>query len=1042
MILAFYSSLNFNVIAQQINISRIEQMPNFPASYDLPNWKQIAIGYDSLVFDLGSSGEYLPVVFIITNTINYPNHNSFGIHSYVGSNHQNNSEAINIIPAVVGASLCGIDKSNQFGFDWVLMCEEYFNNREEEDVYLNNPNTSSGIDWWYDTMPNIFFYQLNFLYEGKADFDYQFIRIADRWLEAVITMGGSTTPWEKPFMNYRAWYLSSMTGNTSEVLEPEASGAIAWILYNAFTVTDNDKYRIAAEWALEFLNSLTSNPSYELQLSYGAYMAARMNAELNTKYDINKIINWCFDIGPLRNWGAIVGNWGGYDVNGLIGEVNGSNDYAFVMNTFEQIGALVPLVRYDDRYARAIGKWVLNAANSARLFYSRNLPDLNQDNEDWSKQYDPNSYIAYEGLRQEKWSRSPYATGDAIDGGWAQTNLGLYSSSHIGILGGIIDTTNVEKILKLDLLKTDYYHVDAYPSYLMYNPYSEKKTISYNLPTGYFDLYDAVSNKFFFNGVSDIIDISINGDTPLLIVEVPSGNTMTHHLNRTLANGVIIDYNSGIYVQNYPPRIKSLASTSNPVIAGSETQIFCTAEDNENDSIKYTWFSEVGILTGSGETMIWEAPELVGSFKLTVYIDDQNNGRDTSQLVIQVIKAINHSPQIEKIKALPRKIDLGQSSQIKCTAYDEDGDELFYNWTVKDGVISGQGNHVTWTAPYYEGNYYITCLVSDSIGGQSIDSIGIVVRDFNNFQSGKLIAHFPFNGNANDESENDNHGTVYGAQSTNDRFGEANNAYYFDGVDDYIKVANTDQLNFSGAITINFWMRIDEFFDREAYPISHGNWENRWKASITNNRLRWTVKTTDGIKDLDSETLLSKEKDYYVTLYYSGSDLEIYLNAELDAFGGWSGELLTTNIDLTIGQVLPNNDDYNFNGVIDDIRIFDYALSVNQIKDLYEIGTSVKSEHNTFIPKSTILYQNYPNPFNGQTQLAFYLSDASMVELVVYDLLGRKLETIVNDNKNPGDYVVNWNVTEKQRLMLSTGIYLVKFQADKYTEIKKIILLK
>ena len=86
----------------------------------------------------------------------------------------------------------------------------------------------------------------------------------------------------------------------------------------------------------------------------------------------------------FANWGAIVGTWGGYDVDGLIGEVNGTNDYAFLMNTFEQVGALVPLVRYDDRFARAIGKWVLNAANAARLFYTNYLPDQNQDSEEWA----------------------------------------------------------------------------------------------------------------------------------------------------------------------------------------------------------------------------------------------------------------------------------------------------------------------------------------------------------------------------------------------------------------------------------------------------------------------------------------------------------------------------------------------------------------------------------------------------------------------------------------------------------------------------------
>src|SRR3972149_5162192 len=412
--------------AQQININRIELMPNIPSPYEMRDWKKVAAGYDSL-----------------------------GLHTVVGTTSPSSAEGINLIPATTGASLIGVDKSNQSGYNWVLMCEEYFNKANNANVYLNHPTGSNWDDWWYDVMPNIFFYQLYDQHPLTGDFSNQFSTVADQWLAAVKSMGGSTTPWHIPNMNYRAFNLMTMTPFSSgDSDEPEAAGAIAWILYNAYLETKNEKYRIGAEWCMEFLNSLTSNPSYELQLVYGTYTAARMNAELGTTYNLSKMLNWCFEVGPLRQWGAITGTWGGYDVDGLIGEVNGSNDYAFLMNTFEQVGALVPSVRYDDRYARAIGKWVLNAANSARLFYTNYLPDQNQDSEEWAHQYDPNSYIGHEAIRQSKYAASPYATGDAIDGNWGATNLALYGSSHVGILGGIIDTTNVEKILRLDLLKT------------------------------------------------------------------------------------------------------------------------------------------------------------------------------------------------------------------------------------------------------------------------------------------------------------------------------------------------------------------------------------------------------------------------------------------------------------------------------------------------------------------------------------------------------------------------------------------------------------
>ena len=230
-ILLFIAGINF---AQQISIERIEQMPNLPHPYEMRNWEKVAIGYDSLVFNEAITGDYLPLIWQEASGSNYPNHGRFGLDSYVGTKAYKSAEAINVIPAVISATLVGIDKSNQDNINWVLMCEDFFNNRPDEYVYLNNYVTNSGQDWWYDTMPNIFFYQLYDLYSPYGDFERQFRLIAERWLEAAGHMGGSTTPWTKPNMNHRAWKLASMTPLDEGVRQPEAAGAIAWLLYNAF----------------------------------------------------------------------------------------------------------------------------------------------------------------------------------------------------------------------------------------------------------------------------------------------------------------------------------------------------------------------------------------------------------------------------------------------------------------------------------------------------------------------------------------------------------------------------------------------------------------------------------------------------------------------------------------------------------------------------------------------------------------------------------------------------------------------------------------
>jgi hypothetical protein len=79
--------------------------------------------------------------------------------------------------------------------------------------------------------------------------------------------------------------------------------------------------------------------------------------------------------------------------------------------------------------------------------------------------------------------KSPFATGDAINEGWAATNLSLYSGSSVGFLAAVIQATNVPEILQIDLNKTDFYGDDSLVSYLYFNPTLVVKQVDINLPS-------------------------------------------------------------------------------------------------------------------------------------------------------------------------------------------------------------------------------------------------------------------------------------------------------------------------------------------------------------------------------------------------------------------------------------------------------------------------------------------------------------------------------------------------------------------------------
>ncbi|MBK9333016.1 MAG: T9SS type A sorting domain-containing protein [Ignavibacteria bacterium] len=92
---------------------------------------------------------------------------------------------------------------------------------------------------------------------------------------------------------------------------------------------------------------------------------------------------------------------------------------------------------------------------------------------------------------------------------------------------------------------------------------------------------------------------------------------------------------------------------------------------------------------------------------------------------------------------------------------------------------------------------------------------------------------------------------------------------------------------------------------------------------------------------------------------------------------------------------------------------------------------------NTNVPSSFNLYQNFPNPFNPATSIKFDIAKSGNVKLTVFDILGREVFTLVNENLNPGTYQVNLDGSN-----ISSGVYFYKFSTEGFTEMKRMIMMK
>lgn len=97
------------------------------------------------------------------------------------------------------------------------------------------------------------------------------------------------------------------------------------------------------------------------------------------------------------------------------------------------------------------------------------------------------------------------------------------------------------------------------------------------------------------------------------------------------------------------------------------------------------------------------------------------------------------------------------------------------------------------------------------------------------------------------------------------------------------------------------------------------------------------------------------------------------------------------------------------------------------------------SNSSTIFPEKFVINQNYPNPFNPFTKIDYTLRVSSEIQLIIYDILGRKIKILVNERQTPGKYNVIFN---GQELNLSSGIYFYQLIAENYSETRKMVYTK